>query len=100
MFCQAYEYKYGVKFSWRENIYGSIFFITTGFHGMHVTIGTLFLTFCWARHYLATMLPADIAKGNASPSFVAVASLVGYEPAKGRIWAFQPRQHFGFEAAA
>jgi len=46
LYCQAYEYRYGVKFSWRENIYGSIFFITTGFHGMHVTIGTLMLTFC------------------------------------------------------
>lgn len=46
LICQGFEYKYGVKFSWRENIYGSIFFITTGFHGLHVTIGTLFLLFC------------------------------------------------------
>jgi cytochrome c oxidase subunit 3 len=100
LFCQAYEYKYGVKFSWRENIYGSIFFITTGFHGMHVTIGTLFLTFCWVRHFLATMLPADIAKGDAPAGLVTVANAFGYDASKGRVWAFQPRQHFGFEAAA
>jgi heme/copper-type cytochrome/quinol oxidase subunit 3 len=100
LFCQAYEYKYGVKFSWRENIYGSIFFITTGFHGMHVTIGTLFLTFCWVRHFLATTLPADMRKGIASPTVVVTAMALNYHPSKGRVWAFQPRQHFGFEAAA
>ena len=100
LFCQAYEYKFGVKFSWRENIYGSIFFITTGFHGMHVTIGTLFLTFCWVRHFLATLLPTDIAKSTASPIIVKIAEFFEYVPAKGRVWAFQPKQHFGFEAAA
>ena len=47
--CQAIEYKYGVTFRWKENIYGSTFFVTTGFHGLHVTIGTIFLLFCLLR---------------------------------------------------
>lgn len=47
--CQFIEYKYGITFSWKENVYGSIFFILTGFHGFHVTFGTMFLWFCWAR---------------------------------------------------
>lgn len=49
--CQMLEYKYGITFSWKENIYGSTFFVTTGFHGFHVTIGTIFLIFCLARFY-------------------------------------------------
>jgi len=52
---------------------------------MHVTIGTLFLTFCWVRHFLATMLPADIAKNIASPTIVFVAKTLGYDAAKGRV---------------
>jgi cytochrome c oxidase subunit 3 len=100
LFCQAYEYKYGVKFSWRENIYGSIFFITTGFHGMHVTIGTLFLTFCWVRHFLATTLPAYTTSSKALSVFASLTKLFGYRASEGHVWAFQPRQHFGFEAAA
>jgi cytochrome c oxidase subunit 3 len=46
LLCQLFEYKYGVQFSWRDNAYGTLFFITTGFHGLHVTIGTLFLFSC------------------------------------------------------
>jgi heme/copper-type cytochrome/quinol oxidase subunit 3 len=46
LWVQGLEYKYGVKFSWRGNIYGSIFFMSTGFHGMHVTVGILFLFVC------------------------------------------------------
>jgi len=42
---------------------------------MHVTIGTLFLTFCWVRHFLATMLPADMAKNIASPTIVLLRKL-------------------------
>jgi heme/copper-type cytochrome/quinol oxidase subunit 3 len=49
--CQMLEYKYGITFSWKENIYGSTFFVTTGFHGFHVTIGTIFLIFCLMRVY-------------------------------------------------
>jgi cytochrome c oxidase subunit 3 len=88
LLCQAYEYKYGVKFSWRENVYGSVFFITTGFHGAHVTIGTIFLTFCLARH-IAAMAYASYTKPTAA----------GAEELECP-WAFHPQQHFGFEAAA
>jgi len=47
--CQGLEYKYGITFRWKENVYGSTFFVTTGFHGLHVTIGTIFLLFCVLR---------------------------------------------------
>jgi len=40
LICQGVEYRYGVNFSWRDSVQGSVFFITTGFHGLHVTIGT------------------------------------------------------------
>jgi len=49
------------------------------------------------------MLPAEMARGELSSIVTFVRPLVKlfhYEPAKGSVWAFQPRQHFGFEAAA
>jgi len=51
--CQGIEYKYGITFSWKENVYGSIFFTLTGFHGFHVTFGTMFLWFCLVRAILS-----------------------------------------------
>ena len=30
-------------------IYGSTFFVLTGFHGLHVTVGAIFLTVIWFR---------------------------------------------------
>lgn len=37
------------SFSISDSIYGSTFFIATGFHGLHVLIGTIFLFVCFSR---------------------------------------------------
>ncbi len=63
---QAYEYAHAA-FSLKDGIYGSTFYMATGFHGLHVIIGTIFLIVCLYR-----AMHGD----------------------------FNPRQHFGFEAAA
>lgn len=47
---QALEY-YEATFRFADRVYGSTFFIATGFHGLHVIIGTLFLLVCLGRTY-------------------------------------------------
>jgi cytochrome c oxidase subunit III len=47
---QAYEYGHAA-FSFSGHIYGSTFFMATGFHGFHVLIGTIFLAVCLYRAY-------------------------------------------------
>jgi cytochrome c oxidase subunit III len=46
--CQAYEYMHA-GFSYAGHMYGSTFFMATGFHGAHVMIGTIFLFVCLLR---------------------------------------------------
>lgn len=47
---QAYEY-IEARFTISDSTYGSSFFIATGFHGLHVIIGSLFLLVCLTRQY-------------------------------------------------
>jgi len=45
---QGMEY-YQAEFCLSDSIYGSSFFIATGFHGLHVIIGSTFLLICYIR---------------------------------------------------
>lgn len=47
---QAIEY-YEASFRIADRAYGATFFIATGFHGLHVLVGTSFLVVCACRHY-------------------------------------------------
>ena len=45
---QGFEYSHA-SFTMSDCIYGSVFYMATGFHGFHVFIGTCFLTVCLIR---------------------------------------------------
>ena len=45
---QAYEYHHAA-FGLKDGIYAANFYLATGFHGVHVLIGTIFLTICYFR---------------------------------------------------
>ncbi len=51
---QVYEYS-EAQFTFDGTIYGSAFFMATGFHGAHVVIGTIFLAVCLLRLYASNM---------------------------------------------
>jgi len=49
---QAEEYIYAYQemgLTLNSGVYGNTFFLLTGFHGMHVTLGTVFLIVLWLR---------------------------------------------------
>nr|YP_010925325.1 cytochrome c oxidase subunit III [Hylurgus ligniperda]WGL40349.1 cytochrome c oxidase subunit 3 [Hylurgus ligniperda]WKD83318.1 cytochrome c oxidase subunit III [Hylurgus ligniperda] len=50
-FLQKFEY-FEANFSISDSIYGSTFYMTTGLHGMHVIIGSVFLLICLLREIL------------------------------------------------
>lgn len=60
---QAYEYSHA-QFSFTDGIYPSNFFMATGFHGIHVIIGTIFLL---VNYFRATS--GHFKKGNGHLGF-------------------------------
>ena len=62
LFCQAFEYieaygHYGITLN--SGIYGSTFFMLTGFHGFHVTLGTFMLAVQLIRCIKGHFTPED-----------------------------------------
>jgi heme/copper-type cytochrome/quinol oxidase subunit 3 len=47
---QGYEYQ-SASFTIADGVYGSTFYMATGFHGFHVFVGTVFLAVCLIRLY-------------------------------------------------
>jgi len=53
---QAFEYHHA-HFGFKDGIYPSNFFLATGFHGVHVIIGTIFLAICLVRAIRGNLSP-------------------------------------------
>ena len=61
---QAYEFThfYHEGLTLSTNLFGSSFFILTGFHGAHVTIGVIWLLILWLQTLAGRIGPADALK--------------------------------------
>jgi cytochrome c oxidase subunit 3 len=53
---QVFEYLHA-GFGFSDHIYGSTFFMATGFHGFHVIVGTIFLAICLYRAWGGAFTP-------------------------------------------
>ncbi len=53
---QGYEYL-EARFSFSDGAYGRTFYLATGFHGLHVLVGTTFLIVCFLRLLRAHLTP-------------------------------------------
>ena len=121
LFCQLIEYKYGITFRWKENVYGTTFFVTTGFHGLHVSIGTIFLLFCLIRAIITSFRLSSSVQNDwiltltnstlwsritqffgskvAIEKTTLVKEIDSLQDFLGK-FSFRKNQHLGFEAAA
>ncbi|TKC46235.1 hypothetical protein EI555_012884 [Monodon monoceros] len=78
---QASEY-YEAPFTISDGIYGSTFFVATGFHGLHVIIGSTFLIICFIRqikfhftsshHFALTILNSHFTLASMIPIILLV----------------------------
>jgi len=61
--CQALEYHHAysdeVRLYLSSGVYGNTFFLLTGFHGMHVTLGTIMLTVIFIRVWKGHFTPTN-----------------------------------------
>ncbi len=92
--CQGIEYTYGLNFRWNDNVFGSCFFILTGFHGFHVTVGTIYLLICWLRTEVALWARKLVNKSQIkSEGWLKFMNEIA-------LTNFTRQQHVGFETAA
>lgn len=56
---QVYEYIHamGLGLTMQSGVFGSTFYMATGFHGFHVFVGTIFLIVCTCRAYQLAFTP-------------------------------------------
>lgn len=61
---QAYEFThfYHEGLTLSGNLFGTTFFILTGFHGAHVTVGVIWLLILWLQTYAGRITPRDSLK--------------------------------------
>jgi heme/copper-type cytochrome/quinol oxidase subunit 3 len=61
---QAYEFThfYHEGLTLTSNLFGTTFFILTGFHGAHVTVGVIWLLILWLQTYAGRIGPSDSLK--------------------------------------
>jgi len=57
---QGYEY-FTAPFNISDGIFGSTFYLATGFHGLHVIIGTIFIAVSFGRFYAFHFTPSNHA---------------------------------------
>jgi len=55
-FIQGLEYMW-CSFTITDSVLGRTFYIATGFHGLHVVIGTIFIAVRWLRHHCSHFSP-------------------------------------------
>jgi heme/copper-type cytochrome/quinol oxidase subunit 3 len=56
---QFFEYK-ELTFTMSDSVFCSLFFLLTGFHGMHVIVGTIFLVVMLERQEINSLNYSDI----------------------------------------
>lgn len=61
MYCQYVEYT-SASFTFSDTVYGSAFYLTTGFHGFHVFIGAVYQAVCYV--VLPTTTPSKAVAFN------------------------------------
>ena len=62
--CQVYEFwhfVHGMNLTWTNSLFGSTFFVLTGTHGLHVTIGLIWLFSWWVLGKRGRLTKADAA---------------------------------------
>nr|WP_133625887.1 heme-copper oxidase subunit III [Enemella evansiae] len=68
---QVYEYAqlWSEGMTMQSNVYGSLFFLATGFHGLHVTAGLIAFIYVLARTYMARQFTHEQAVSAVAVSY-------------------------------